>query len=258
MKCIRFIHWNPSERNERAAILQAAGYDVVSHLPPAPMLLKELRSKQPDAVVIDLSRLPSQGRDLGILLRKSAATRMLPLIFVDGDPEKVGQIRALLPDAAYASWKSIRSSLRSAIAHPPDAPLVPASVFESYKGVSLTKKLGIKPQTIVALVNAPVGFKKKIRPLPVNVSFVDRVTPGADLTIWFNTSEQNLNSGFGKMLMSLGNGRLWIAWPKKGRANATDLTQAVVRKKGLGAGLVDYKICSIDATWSGLLFTPRK
>jgi hypothetical protein len=39
---------------------------------------------------------------------------------------------------------------------------------------------------------------------------------------------------------------------------ATDLTQQQVREVGLDAGLVDYKICAIDRTWSGLLFTRRK
>jgi hypothetical protein len=38
----------------------------------------------------------------------------------------------------------------------------------------------------------------------------------------------------------------------------TNLTQQIVRQAGLAVGLVDYKICAIDATWSGLLFTRRK
>ncbi len=50
---------------------------------------------------------------------------------------------------------------------------------------------------------------------------------------------------------------LWIAWPKKTSGVGTDLTQAVVRKMGMGAGLVDYKICAIDSTWSALCFSPR-
>ena len=54
------------------------------------------------------------------------------------------------------------------------------------------------------------------------------------------------------------NGGLWIVWPKKSSGVASDLTQAVVRKIGLAAGLVDYKVCSIDRTWSGLLFARRK
>ena len=53
-------------------------------------------------------------------------------------------------------------------------------------------------------------------------------------------------------------GRLWIAWPKKASGVETDLTQGYVRKTGLDSGLVDFKICAIDATWSGLCFTRRK
>lgn len=37
-----------------------------------------------------------------------------------------------------------------------------------------------------------------------------------------------------------------------------DLSQTVVRKLGLDSGLVDHKVCSIDATWYGLLFAKRK
>ena len=52
-------------------------------------------------------------------------------------------------------------------------------------------------------------------------------------------------------------GGLWIAWPKKASGVATDLTQATVRSFGLGSDFVDYKICAIDETWSGLLFARR-
>ena len=38
---------------------------------------------------------------------------------------------------------------------------------------------------------------------------------------------------------------------------AKQLTQNVVRKVGLDSGLVDFKVCSIDDTWSGLKFTRR-
>ena len=53
-------------------------------------------------------------------------------------------------------------------------------------------------------------------------------------------------------------GGLWVAWPKKASKVASDLNQNVVREIGLAAGLVDYKVCSIDWTWSGLLFTRRR
>jgi hypothetical protein len=41
------------------------------------------------------------------------------------------------------------------------------------------------------------------------------------------------------------------------RGRETDLTDGVVRAAGLAAGLVDNKVCAIDATWSGLRFVFR-
>jgi hypothetical protein len=51
---------------------------------------------------------------------------------------------------------------------------------------------------------------------------------------------------------------LWIAWPKRASGIASDLSQTVVREIGLSSDLVDYKICCIDKTWSGLRFTRRE
>ncbi len=50
---------------------------------------------------------------------------------------------------------------------------------------------------------------------------------------------------------------MWILWPKRTSGVSTDVTQYLVRAPALRAGLVDYKICSIGATWSGLLFRFR-
>jgi len=48
-----------------------------------------------------------------------------------------------------------------------------------------------------------------------------------------------------------------IAWPKRSSGVATDLDENVVREIGLAEGLVDNKVCAIDATWSGLRFVWR-
>jgi hypothetical protein len=37
-----------------------------------------------------------------------------------------------------------------------------------------------------------------------------------------------------------------------------DFNQNDVRAAGLAAGLVDYKVCAVDADWSGLKFTHKK
>ena len=50
---------------------------------------------------------------------------------------------------------------------------------------------------------------------------------------------------------------LWISWPKGSSGVATDVTENVVREIGLASGLVDVKVCAVDATWSGLKFVRR-
>jgi hypothetical protein len=53
-------------------------------------------------------------------------------------------------------------------------------------------------------------------------------------------------------------GTLWVAWPKRASGVATDMTEDVVREVALPTGLVDVKVCAIDATWSGLKLVVRK
>jgi hypothetical protein len=50
---------------------------------------------------------------------------------------------------------------------------------------------------------------------------------------------------------------LWVAWPKRASKVATDITEDVVREIALPTGLVDNKVCAIDATWSGLRLVIR-
>ena len=258
MPTIQLIHWNAPEAKEKAARLQAAGYTVEHELSTGPPFLRKLRKDPPIAAVVDLTRLPSQGRDIALALRQYKSTRHVPLIFVEGEPEKVARIKALLPDAVHTTWNRIRSSLKQAIAHPPVEPVTPKSVFDAYAGTPLATKLGIKPNSMVALVNAPQGFEHKLVKLPEGVTVQRKVSGKCNLTIWFATATKDLKADIKRMVPVGDKGSLWIVWPKKASSMATDLTQQAVREVGLAAGLVDYKICAIDGTWSGLLFTRRK
>ena len=51
---------------------------------------------------------------------------------------------------------------------------------------------------------------------------------------------------------------IWVAWPKKAAKVSTDVTEDVVRACALPRGLVDVKVCAIDATWSGLKLMRRR
>ena len=89
MQRIRLIHWKAAEAEERAGWLRAAGYEVVYET-LNPTSLRELSENPPTAVVIDLGRLPMQGRDVGLLLRQRKGTRNVPLVFVGGKPGQGG------------------------------------------------------------------------------------------------------------------------------------------------------------------------
>lgn len=255
-KRVRLIHWKAAEAAERAAVLRSAGYDV-SHEAFGPASFQEMRKNPPDAVIIDLSRIPSQGRDVGLGIRKYKDTRCVPLVFVEGNPDKVRRIRELLPDAVCTTWSAIPDELKKAIAHPPKDPVVPSSAMAGYLGAPLPKKLGIKAHSVVYLIDAPEGFEKTISDLPEGVTFKRDVPEHNDLAIWFVGSQEDLKERIEQVKRQVGKGGVWIVWPKKASGVASDLSQTAVRKAGLDSGLVDYKVCSIDKTWSGLKFAIR-
>jgi len=255
---IRLIHWNATEAGARVARLRTAGYRVTGG-PLDADGLRGLKASPPDAVVIDLTRLPGQGRDVALALRKAKATRRLPLVFVEGDADKVAGIRRQLPDAVYATWKGIRGALKRAIAGPPAEPAVPESGLAGYSGTPLPKKLGIKRDAVVALLGAPADFLKTLGPLPDGVTIRRQARGRVDLILWFIRSRADLDRRIARLAALLGPGDgLWIIWPKKASGVATDVTQTLVRETGLASGLVDYKICAVDETWSGLKFARRK
>ncbi len=254
---VRLIVWNDTEARERAARLEQCGYAVEWQLRAGPELIAELKTTDADALVIDLGRAPAQGRDIAVYARRSKATRHLPIVFVGGEPPKRDAAQAVLPDAVFTTWDEIDKAIKRAVAAKPSAPVVPTSVFAAYADRPLIAKLGVKPSSVVALLHPPENFTKTLGPLPDGVTLVTRVGRDVSLTIWFVGNRHELEARVEAVAARVGTSPLWIAWPKKVAGTATDLTQMDVRRAGLASGLVDYKICSIDATWSALLFKRR-
>jgi len=191
-------------------------------------------------------------------LRKYKSTRHVPLVLVDGEPEKVARIKTLLPDAVFTTWAEINAALKQAIAQPPARPVVPDSIFAAYAGKPLAEKLGIKAEMALVCINAPSDFEKTLRPLPPGVKIRNNMRGKSTLTIWFTTSKADLKKRIEKIGAFSGKDGLWIVWPKKTSGIKSDLSQPVVRKIGLASGLVDYKVCAVDTTWTGLKFVHRK
>lgn len=258
MKRILLVHWNSVEAEERAGFLRQAGYEVVIESDPGAPTVRAINSNTPDAFLIDLNRRPSHGRDVAIWLRQKKATRHIPLIFVEGDSERVAGVQELLPDAEYTEWSRIHSTLQRTIKKPPSDPVVPG-IMDSYTGTPLPKKLGIRRDSVVMILNGPESFEQDLNPLPTGVTIRKQARGFAEIIVLFAGSTVELNRRFPSAIRALAEGgRIWIAWPKKSSGVISDLTQAVVRAYGLNTGLVDYKICAIDEVWSGLCFARRR
>jgi len=83
--------------------------------------------------------------------------------------------------------------------------------------------------------------------------------PGADVVVYFTTSQAELERRFAKLKQTLVPvDGLWIAYPKRTSKLETDLTFASVQRIGLEAGLVDNKSIAFDDDWSAVRFVYRR
>ncbi len=122
-----------------------------------------------------------------------------------------------------------------------------------YSKTPLGKKLGIKTGFKVQFVNVPDNYFSLFEDFPTEVDVASQTN--LDFIHYFTDSLATLEADIGDLKTQLGQtGMLWISWPKKASGVPTDLNGNQVRTVGLNAGLVDIKVCAVDATWSGLKF----
>ena len=257
MARLHLVHWDPAEGQRQQRRLEALGHQV-AYLGEVtgPTLGRALKAGDFDLLLLDLSRRPSHAREIAMALRSRKTTRWMPLLFVDGEPDKVAAIRALLPDAAYSTWGRIATAIPQAIRTAPTAPVVPPDAL--YAGRSLAQKLGIAAGERVAVVGAPPDFAATLGALPAKARLTAVFDAASARVVWFLRSQAELRVALGRLAATLGQRVAWLVWPKKASGVRTDLDGNVVRAAGLVAGLVDFKVCSVDATWSGLAFKRAK
>jgi hypothetical protein len=132
-------------------------------------------------------------------------------------------------------------------------------LFAGYSGTPLVGKLGVKPGMKVAILGAPEGFDEVLGELPDGVAVARRLGGSKDMVIVFGVERAGLARRLGALRAAIApDGMIWVAWPKKVSGVPTDVTEDVVREIVLPTGLVDVKVCAIDATWSGLKVVIRK
>jgi CheY-like chemotaxis protein len=213
------VHYEAAEAASLAARLRREGFDAEAYPHVGPKGFRELRAHPPDAILIDLMRMPSYGRAMGALLREQKSTRSIPLVFLEGEPEKTALAKQLLPDAGFAKLPRIGAALRRAVERPPGAPVVPDS-----SAVPFAKKLRLRDGASVGLIGAPEGFTIE------------------------GVAAQRGRRDAGVVLVFV----------KTRAALARELRSfATINEACAPLGLVGYKACAVDATWSAVAVSRR-
>jgi hypothetical protein len=242
------VHRKQIEAAARASRLCAQGIDAEPYTSAGSKGFGKIRAAPPDAIVIDLTELPSYGRYVGALIRESKSLRHIPLVFIEGDPEKTGKTRETLPDAVFAPWTKLAAAIDRAIRRAPADPLAPVASDRS-----LLAKLGIEDGLGVALLHAPKDFR-----LPRG-KWKRATIESAAVMIAFYPNSAALSRDLPTLSGTLRKGlRLWIAWPKKAGPAATDLSMPRIREMAQLYGLTDYKVCALDEKWSGMVMGRRR
>jgi hypothetical protein len=110
----------------------------------------------------------------------------------------------------------------------------------------------------VAILRAPDGLHKSLRPLPEDTVLRTCARGSVDVILFFVKRRAELERRIARLMSALRpTGGLWIAWPKRSSEIPTDITEDAVRDVALPLGLVDNKVCAIDDTWSGLRLVIR-
>lgn len=131
--------------------------------------------------------------------------------------------------------------------------------MSGYSQQPLTKKLGIRENFRVRTENAPDHFIDLLSPVPANAVISNRLRHPVDIWHIFTRTKKGLGAKLERAMQAIpGNGVIWVSWPRKSSAEATDMTEDEVRKAALPLGLVDVKVCAIDETWSGLKLVLRR
>ena len=126
-------------------------------------------------------------------------------------------------------------------------------------GKTLAQKLGIKPGFCIFVSGAPGSYPEIVGELPEGATLAPRLKAPLDMAHLFATSSDGLARLLTRVRAAIvPDGMVWVSWPKKASGVATDLSDVVVRNIALPLGLVDIKVCAIDATWSGLKFVLPK
>jgi hypothetical protein len=132
-------------------------------------------------------------------------------------------------------------------------------VTAGYSGTPLAKKLGLKDGQRAWFDAMPESVAEEISSENIAITLLDSPEPPVEAAHLFVTHCATLDCKL-RMLLPLiaRDGMIWVSWPKQASKLPTDITEDVIRAVAIPLGLVDVKVCAVDAIWSGLKLVIRK
>jgi len=122
-----------------------------------------------------------------------------------------------------------------------------------YSGNPLWKKLGIKPDSQILLINPPADYTFLLETDISNQLVTGKQTP--DIVHLFIKNNKEFEAAMKKLaVLQIKNPAIsiWVSWYKKSSGISTDVTEDTIRRYALSNNLVDIKVCAVSEIWSGL------
>lgn len=125
--------------------------------------------------------------------------------------------------------------------------------------LSLTRKLGVREGHSVALLGAPerwcARFEAEVGALLDDVKVSRQLRPAPDTVVMFLDKLADLEDRICPVTERLPpDGQIWVAWRSRRPA---DVSEEVVRRIGLTAGMSVNAASAIDAVWTGMRMVVR-
>lgn len=131
--------------------------------------------------------------------------------------------------------------------------------MSGYSGTPLARKLSLKDGMRVWWDGMPDSVCAQIATEELAFERLEAAEPPIDAAHIFVTERADLDAKLNQVLPLLDPaGMIWVSWPKKAAKVPTDITEDVIREVCLPMGLVDVKVCAVDAIWSGLKLVVRR
>ena len=129
-----------------------------------------------------------------------------------------------------------------------------------YSGTPLGKKLGYRDGMRVFAGDMPDPIRHDIeRSIDAKPNWLFVPEPELEAAHIFVKARAGLEDKLAALQPLLApSAFIWVSWPKKASKVPTDITEDTIRDVCLPMGLVDVKVCAIDAIWSGLKLMRRK